>query len=224
MVNFCLFPPWNIYPGPSVLCLPLLNSKISLGEEASFCYQGIFARNHSCSLLRRDVNSFKNDMVEIKPAVTGEHGKKPIFLKALNEHQVERIRRGSAVDQVVRRRHYYEREQVGEELLRLRCEAGPVGLRASLQPAHDRVREGPRQEGPRLQRGGRQGLAEGQHGHLRQDHLPQGPGQRPGHAQRRYERGLLLAVGIQLGRNCVRGVKLLVEIILQSTYHFPHMM
>ena len=47
------------------------------------------------------------------------------------------------------------------------------------------VRKGSGQEGPRVQRRGRNRLAEGQHGNIHQDHLPGGAGHRTEVTQRR---------------------------------------
>ncbi len=58
-------------------------------------------------------------------------------------------------------------------------------LPAKLLLPHRGLREGPRQKGTGLQRGGRPRLPQGLHGHLRQDHLRQGTGSRSGDAQRR---------------------------------------
>ena len=51
---------------------------------------------------------------------------------------------------------------------------------------HHHLREGQRQEKPRLQRRRRKGFSQRKHGHLRQDHLCQRPGRRGSHSQRRY--------------------------------------
>ena len=62
----------------------------------------------------------------------------------------------------------------------------PPAPQVPLDADPDRgVREGPRSEGPWLQRGGRHRLAQGIHGHLRQDNLPGGAGHRPGQHQGR---------------------------------------
>ena len=60
-----------------------------------------------------------------------------------------------------------------------------------LQPADGVLREGSGdQEGARLQRGRRQGLAQGIDGDLRQIHLREGAGGRRGIARRRWVPGL----------------------------------